>query len=133
MDGNIIKNCSNFIEKSCNDVTKNIIGGFTSPVDNTIKKNLEKIATGVLETNDVKTNYIFLGYEMSTTVFIILMIVLLIITLYIIFKLYNWFFVSPTNELVTIKKYKKDNTSSVDILSENNEDDENDGTGTEDA
>ena len=69
MSGNIIKNCSNFIEQSCNEVTRDIIGGFISPVEKVITNNIEKVITNniekvianndpIFENSEVKTNYI---------------------------------------------------------------------------
>ena len=128
MSGNILKNCSNFIEQSCNEVTRDIIGGFASPVEKVISNNVEKLISNnvekvisnnvpVLENGIIKTNYILFGYEMSSPVFILLVIVLLLIVLYIIFKLYKWLFAQQDNDIVTIKKFKnkkKDNSDDND-------------------
>jgi hypothetical protein len=136
MNENIIKNSFNFIEQSCNDVTKNIIGGFTSPIEKVILKNVENISKlspipeHIFSGDDiVKTNYILFGYEMSSTVFIILMTVLLLIVLYFIYKILKWFFVSPHNELVTMNKFspiKKNKPSHHNTDSDNSSDDSSD-------
>ena len=124
MSGNIIKNCSNLIEQSCIEVTRDIIGGFASPVEKIITNNIDKVISNnlpLLEAGEIKTNYILFGYELSSPVFIILMVVLLIIVLYIIFKLYKWLFSPQDNEIVTIKKFKnkkKDNSDEVDNVKE---------------
>ena len=135
MSGNIIKNCSNFIEQSCNEVTRDIIGGFISPVEKVITNNIEKVITNniekvianndpIFENSEVKTNYILFGYEMSSPVFILLMVVLLIVVLYIIFKLYKWLFAPKDDEIVSIQKFKhsKKKNSSDNESGDNTED-----------
>ena len=65
MSGNIIKNCSNFIEQSCNEVTRDIIGGFVSPVEKVITNNIEKVISNndpIFENSEVKTNYILMRF-----------------------------------------------------------------------
>ena len=120
MNDNIVNNGSKFIEKSCNEITKNIMGGFNSPVEKVIGFNSPKTAPSLNSDNTLKTSYIFLGYEMSSTVFIILMVILLIITLYVIYKLFTWMFSSNKSEFVSIKKYVKNKKYNIDDNEEDN-------------
>ena len=124
MNENVINTGTNFFEKSCNDITKNIIGGFASPVENVITNNLENISKVIpvslpkvidipSPAKAIKTSYIILGYELSTTVFMILMSILVIAVLYIIYKLYKWMFASKPNNFVSMSKFEpKTNKSS---------------------
>lgn len=132
MNDNIVNNGSKFIEQSCNEITKNIMGGINSPIEKAIINNLPNLQKSPLLNggDTTKTSYIFLGYEMSSTVFIILMIILLIITLYVIYKLFKWMFSSNKNEFVSIKKYIKNRKYNTD--SENDEEKTEDVENTED-
>jgi len=126
MDNNVEKGFTNFIEKSCNDLTKNIIGGFTSPIEKNITI-IPNIINDAPLLGEVTTSYIiFGGYELSSPVFIIMIILLLLISLYIIYKLYNCFFSSKNNNFVSIKKINKNKKNNSDSESENDSDLESD-------
>ena len=134
MNENVINTGTNFFEKSCNDITKNIIGGFTSPVEKAITNNMEnisklipvslpKIIEGSGPAKAIKTSYIILGYEISSTVFIILMSILVISVLYMIYKLYKRVFSPKQNNFVSMSKFKP-NHKQNDGSSNNSIDDE---------